>query len=383
MIRIVHTSDVHLDTSFVASGMPASYGNKRRQGLRDVFHSIVRRAAEWPADAMLIAGDLFEWDRMAPDTPAFLKAEFESLAPVPVFIAPGNHDPAAPNSPYVTESWPGNVVVFCSPRWSAHPLASVPLTVHGFGFDGPDISCNPFGALRVPQDGRVHVAVAHGSEKSHQPSQKTAYAPFAATEAAAEGLAYLALGHFHAMTPIVGDFATRMYYSGAPEGLGFGDAGLHGYLEVEIEGDAARVRPVTSGRVVWATHEMDCSQYTNTQQVIEAVRALRRCDEGAQAVRIVLKGVCPPAWQGRTAVLYDAVAGEFDYLDLVDETEPLEDYESLAREDTSLGAFVRRINEEIRDTPDESRRCLLLRAREVGLAAYRGRDLSIRGCTGE
>ena len=36
------------------------FGNRRRQSLRDVFSAILRRAKEWPADAVLIAGDLFE-----------------------------------------------------------------------------------------------------------------------------------------------------------------------------------------------------------------------------------------------------------------------------------------------------------------------------------
>jgi len=160
-MRLVHTADIHLDASFAGTGMPAAFGNRRRQSLRDVFRSIVSRAGEWPADALLIAGDLFEQERVTKDTVAFLIGEFWSIAHVPVFIAPGNHDPYTPDSPYACEEWPENVHVFDQPVWQACSLADRPLVVHGFAFDGPDISSSPFGKLAVPDDGRVHVAVAH------------------------------------------------------------------------------------------------------------------------------------------------------------------------------------------------------------------------------
>ena len=150
-MRIIHTSDVHLDASFAGAGMPPDFGNRRRQSLRDVFRDIVARAAAWPADVLLIAGDLFEAERVTRDTVAFLKSEFESLAPIPVFVAPGNHDPYVQSCPYSTDSWPGNVVIFREPTWAEHVIEETLWTVHGFGFDGADVSRNPFGNLQIPR----------------------------------------------------------------------------------------------------------------------------------------------------------------------------------------------------------------------------------------
>lgn len=62
--------------------------------------------------------------------------------------------------------------IFRTASWTEETLKNVPLTVHGFAFDGPDISRNPFHELRVADDGRIHVAVAHGSERGHQPAGK-------------------------------------------------------------------------------------------------------------------------------------------------------------------------------------------------------------------
>jgi DNA repair exonuclease SbcCD nuclease subunit len=377
--RLVHTSDVHLDACFAAPGMPPGFGNQRRQSLRDVFHRIVVRAGEWPADALLIGGDLFELERVTRDTVAFLRREFERIPNVPVFICAGNHDPATPESPYVRESWPGNVTIFGKPVWESRPLERLPLTIHGFGFDGPDVSVNPFGSLEVPQDNRTHVAVAHGSERGHQPPGKDSYAPFDANEAAPEGLAYLALGHFHAVTHIETSSSSCVYYSGAPEGLAFSETGQRHYLEVEIDEEGVRVNRTPSSNMVYGANAIDCSSFDTTQQLVDEIRSLPDAKGTDLIARITLTGTCGSAVREGLDAVYDAVAPQFAFLELVDETTPGEDYETLAHEPTSLGAFLERLNEAVSDAPDEDRRAVLLRARTIGLAAYRGHELPIPG----
>lgn len=378
-MRLIHTSDIHLDASFAAAGLPVRFGARRRQSLRDVTQAVVRRAGAWPADALLIAGDLFEHDRVSLDTLAFLRGEFKSIPHVPIFIGPGNHDPYMPDSPYATAPWPENVTIFTSPEWTAHALEKLPLTIHGFAFDGPDISSNPFGRLVAPRDGRIHVAVAHGSESSYVPSEKTAYAPFRAADAAPEGLAYLALGHYHGMRRITGNFATQMYYSGAPEGHNFGETGVHHYLEVDIDASGARVTPVPSSRAVYAAHVIDCSGFSSAQELVNAIRALPREADAAQIARITIVGACDDTCRAELNAAYDAVAGDYEYLRLVDATEPVEDLASLAQENTSLGAFVGILNNELRDGAGSPRQRMLQRARAIGISAYRGRPLTVPG----
>ena len=130
-MKLIHTADIHLDASFAASGLPLGFGNRRRQALRRVFERILTRAQAWPADAVLIAGDLYDHRRISRDTIAFLREQFERIRPIPILIAPGNRDPFTPASPYASEAWPANVFIFGEPRWTAHELHHVPLTVHG------------------------------------------------------------------------------------------------------------------------------------------------------------------------------------------------------------------------------------------------------------
>jgi len=376
-MKIIHTADIHLDAGYAAAGLPASFANRRRQGLREVFRVIVARAGEVQADALLIAGDLFDLARVTRDTVAFLQARFESIAHVPVFIAPGNHDPCMPGSPYLTEPWPPNVHIFKQPEWTSAPAPGRRLVVHGFAFDGWDISHNPFGSLAIEDDGAAHVAVAHGSERQHQPPDGQLYAPFDAPAAAALRLSYLALGHFHNAIEIPAN-GTCMYYSGAPEGHDFSETGPHYYLEVELAEDGVRVTRVPSAQIIYETRAVDCSNAASSQDLIDRLRGLARTDVKL-AARVTLCGSCPLSLIGELPAVKDAVAGEFEYLDLIDSTSPLEDYNELACDSTSLGEFVTRLNQAILDAPDTARRAMLERAREVGLAAYRGQRIGIRG----
>ena len=380
-MRLIHTSDLHLDICLKTSGMPASFGNRRRQSLRDVFHAIVERAGAWPADGLLIAGDLFEHDRVSRDTIHFLISEFKSIPEVPVFIAPGNHDPFTPDSPYATETWPKNVFIFSKPQWSGYSVSDGAMTVHGFGFDGPKPSHNPFGELRVSRQerGEVHVAVAHGSERGHQPPDKDEYAPFDAGNAATEGLDYLALGHFHSVTPIEGDFHTTIYYSGAPEGHSLRETGMHHYLEVEIKKGKTRVTPVPSSRIVYSSRRLECDGFESAQDVIEAIRKISQEEDVRQIARIIYTGSLHPAVHDEMGLVQDAASMDFEHLYLVDNTMPIEDYEELAREDTGLGAFVRTLNEEIAEAADGVQRQRSERARHLGVAAFRGREVEIMG----
>ena len=78
-------------------------------------------------------------------------------------------------------------------------------------------------------------------------------------------------------------------------------------------------------------------------------------------------------------LVYDAAAMDFEHLYIIDKTSPTDDYDELAREDTSLGAFVRRLNKDIDATKDEAERQRVDRARALGVAAFRGREVEIIG----
>lgn len=377
-IRLLHTADIHLDASFAAGGFAASFGPRRRQRLRDVLTTAVTRAADWPADALLIAGDLFDADRVTQDTVDFLRRLFESVAPLPIVIAPGNHDPFTPGSRYATTAWPDNVRIFDEPTWQAVEIGDA-LTVHGFAFDGPDVSSNPFGSLTLPDNGRIHVAVAHGAERGCLPEGQKLYAPFSASESVPHGLRYLALGHYHGVKRIDVPTDTEVWYSGAPEGHGFDETGMRHWLEVEIDDDRTRVTQVESAQTIYTRTQVECGELKTSQDVVDAIRAVRTDPNRGYIAKIILRGTAATGWRTGLAGIRESVESEFEALLLEDCTVAEEAFETLAQDSTSLGLFVRRMNDAISTEADPGQRRLYERSRELGLAAYRGEQPPIAG----
>jgi len=385
-MKLIHTADIHLDACFAGAGMPPGFGAKRRHQLRETFAAVLRHAWTCGAEAVLIAGDLYEQDRVSRDTLAFLREQFERLAPLPILITPGNSDPYTEDSPWFIEEWPANVHIFTKPGWTAWQCPGAPLTVHGFACTGEAVPDDLFSRLRVPRDGRMHVALAHGAERSCLTPNDAPHAPFDLFAVAQPGLHYLALGHLRRMIAVRQDQGFQAWYSGPPEGHGFDEPGPMNLLEVEIippEGNnlsaTVLVAPQQSSKLVYASAETDCAGLRDISALAAAVGERLAQPDAAVIARAVLTGAASPELRDAIPELAGMVEGRFEAFCVEDRTRPDDDFEEIGREDTALGEFVRQLTEERDAAIDPGRRAVLDRAREVGLAAFVGREPPVRG----
>ena len=111
MTTILHTADVHLDRAYSGAGMSPTIASARRQELRDGFRRFIDLALEIGADAVTIGGDLYEHERVTPDTANFIRQQLERLGDVPALLAPGNHHPYVPDPVYHPLTWPPPVPI--------------------------------------------------------------------------------------------------------------------------------------------------------------------------------------------------------------------------------------------------------------------------------
>ena len=236
-VKLGLVADVHLDQAFAWAG--PDVGRRLRQAVRDALRTAVTTAADAGIDAFCIAGDLFEDDRYAPDTPEFLRHLFAGLAPTPVLLAPGNHVPAGSASPYATVGWTPNVHVFMKPELSALRLTDG-FTIWSAGHDRPAYTPGFFdGAFRVTGGG-VHVALFHGAERGalhFQEEGKIAHAPFDEEQIAAAGLAHAFAGHYHQPRA-----TALLTYPGNLEHLTFGETGERGLVIATVAADGSVTR---------------------------------------------------------------------------------------------------------------------------------------------
>jgi DNA repair exonuclease SbcCD nuclease subunit len=367
-VRLVLFADVHLDAPFAWAD--ADVARRRRQALRDAVARVVDLTAEVDADALLCAGDLYEHERLAPDTGPFLRQRFAE-AGCPVLVSPGNHDWYGRESLYATVRWPDHVHVFTGSRLGPAPLGGH-VTVWGAAHRAPSGTGDVVAGSRAEGAG-IHLALVHASERAGLPGEargKQVHAPFDEEAVPAAGFAHALCGHYH--RPRAGAWHT---YPGNPEPLTFGEDGRRGPVVVDVEPDGT-VRREWREVAGTAWHEVEVD-VTGCETVDACVARARAAVAGRRGVvRLTVGGELPPQvpLEPRRDLTPAALgAGGDDAPEAVvvrvGELHPAIDVEETAAERTVAGQFVR----DVRADPslDERTRQRVL---TVGLRALAGRE---------
>jgi DNA repair exonuclease SbcCD nuclease subunit len=378
-VRFIHTSDVHLDTSFSGSGFPSRLGDRKREAIRGTFRNVLEEARTGGVDFILIAGDLFEAERVTPDTVEFLKQQFSSLDPIPIFISPGNHDPFTNGSPYKEESWPRNVHIFDREEFQPVELSSLGIRVMGFGFTHAQIEDRIFQKLNALPGDLTNIVLAHGSDLSGVPTGKARHAPFGVEEIAGKNIAYCALGHYHQQHSISNQFdAAQIWYAGIPEGRGWDEEGPCGYILGEIIDGALKVESRVCSQYTLNSLTIDCDSFLTREQIVEAILQHQgTLFDPKTILRIRLAGSVDPKLDLSISELEERLAGGVLFIQFIDQTHPALDFESIAQEKTLRGRFVRILNDRISAASQEERETLE-RARLYGVQALSGREVRFR-----
>ena len=312
----------------------------------------------------MCGGDLYEHDRFASDTGAFLRNAFAMLDRTRVFVAPGNHDWYGPQSLYRSMDWSQNVHVFSEPRLTPVGLADG-LTLWGSAHRSP---ANTPGFLdngfQVDRDG-IHLALFHGSERAwftEQETGKQPHAPFDASQIQSAGLHHALLGHFH--RPKDHEWFT---YPGNPDPLAFGEDGKRGAVVVTVQPDGSVVRE----RVAVAVSEVhnldvDVSGAESQQDIRDRVHETAKELQGS--ARVALIGELGPNIDIRLAD-FSTLESSLDSLVVtMGDLHVAHDVDLIAEEQTVRGEFVRSVFDQ--NLPDDDKRRILF----TGLRALDGRD---------
>ena len=328
---------------------------------------IVDLTHEQNADALFCGGDLYEHDYFSPDTAEFLKETFASLDPIPVYIAPGNHDWYGPQSLYAQVNWSENVHIFQEATLRGVRLGDG-LWLWGAAHLGPANTGNFLDGFHVEKSG-IHIALFHGAERSwfiEQGEGKQPHAAFDACQIESAGLAHAFLGHYH--RPKDAEFHT---YPGNPDPLAFGEDGLRGAIVATIspEGHISRTRHTVA---VTEVHdlELDVTGLTSQQQILAQLEAEASPLSGF--ARLTVRGEIASTIDIHEGDLRTRLEG-FSAVQIVfGDLRPTYDMDSISQERTVRGQFVRDVLDS--DLPEDEKRRVVV----TGLRALDGRtDLKV------
>ncbi|MGE0214943.1 metallophosphoesterase family protein [Mycolicibacterium sp.] len=223
-MRFLHTADWQLGMTrhFLSAEAQPRYSAARRAAVA----ALGPLAAEAGAEFVVVAGDVFEHNQLAPREVSQALEAMRGIG-VPVYLLPGNHDPLDAASVYTsalfTAERPDNVVVLDRP--GAHRVRpGLELVAAPWYSKAPTTDLVGEVLDGLPGDGVTRVVVGHGAVDILVPDKdRASLIRLAALEAAiARGAVhYVALGDKHSRLDV--GAGGRIWYSGSPEVTNYDD----------------------------------------------------------------------------------------------------------------------------------------------------------------
>ncbi|MGB9303190.1 MAG: exonuclease SbcCD subunit D, partial [Mycobacterium sp.] len=315
-MRFLHTADWQLGMTrhFLAGDAQPRYSAARR----DAVAGLGALAAEVGAEFIVVAGDVFEHNQLAPQVIGQSLEAMRAIG-IPVYLLPGNHDPLDASSVYTgalfTAECPDNVVVLDRPGiHEVRPGLQIVAAPWRSKAPTTDLVAEVLDGLSA--DDTTRILVAHGGVDVLDPDRdKPSLIRLAALEdALARGaIHYVALGDKHSLTQV--GSSGRVWYSGSPEVTNFDDVESDpGHvLVVDIdESVTAQPRHVGHWRFVTLRREVD-----NNREIADLDLNLDQMTEKDRTVvRLALTGSLSVTERAALDACLDKYARLFAWLGL-------------------------------------------------------------------
>lgn len=202
-LTIAHTSDVHLTDG------------EEGLGVRAAFTRVVDAVIDRRADLFLIAGDLFDHNRIQGDVIDFVYRELARVD-CPTVIISGNHDNSEEGAVLGRMDFAragAHVTLIDEADGRVLTFPDLHATVWGRCMEDHHPSHRPMAGSPSRTRDLWHIGMAHGFYSEDAKADRSSL--ISADDIAASGFDYLALGHVHVHRPLHHG-TTRACYPGAP-----------------------------------------------------------------------------------------------------------------------------------------------------------------------
>lgn len=218
-IRIIHTADIHLGAAHLREYDPAKIGEFNDRA-HHALKALVDISTQAKTDLILIAGDLFDHNRVDTSTLEFALRELRR-AIVPVLILPGNHDCLVADSVYRRVCFPElapNVRIFTACEGERFSFPELDLAVWGKPIINYEGDIRPMAGIPPRSGERWQIAVAHGCYVDAQPRSFHSF-QIDEEEIVKSCRDYIALGHWPSFRCVC-NIPVKAFYSGSASETG-------------------------------------------------------------------------------------------------------------------------------------------------------------------
>jgi DNA repair exonuclease SbcCD nuclease subunit len=368
MVKLLHTADIHLGGEFAFLG---DRGKEYRTQLLATFDKIIDMAIAEKVSLFLIAGDLFNTNRVHGVVVGKVLAAFKKLdgEGIRVCILPGTHDVYNDESIYRFVSFPPNVTVL-TPENNHHIYHDLDATVYGRAFDGKTYSGSPLKGLSLVSETKLHIGMAHCSIKIPEKVERETML-LDRSEIANSGFDYMALGHWHSFHDY-SQGSTKAFYCGSPEPISMDQEGAGNVVLVTVQGKGdVTVTPCRVGSKQFDGLHINIGLVNETADIVKFIEARANPD---LILKVTLEGLCSTGLNPNSKELEDSLGKQFFCLRVMDKWQPKLDEVTTDNfpEETVTGKFIKLMRDKIALASNEEDKELSKEALKLGFALLRG-----------
>ena len=357
-MKILHCADLHLDSKMEALSPEKS--KIRRSEILDTFERIVKYAADSGVRAVIIAGDMFDTDRVTKKTRERVLGAIADAKSVDFLYLTGNHD----DKSFLLETeLPENFKVF-GRSWTCFKYGDVNVcgrvidrqNADSF-YDGLDLSADDF-----------NIVVLHGQIAGYK--SKNHAELISLPRLKDRNIDYLALGHVHEFVSGKLDERGTYAYSGCPEGRGFDETGTKGIVVLDIDGKKANIEfvPFSKRELIEENFsvEGETSFYDTAKKI---VKMLSEKYSSGSIVKVIMKGGHRTDYAVDKEVLVKLLSEAFFFAKVYDRTELIINENDYETDKSVRGEFVRAVMESDMENLTKSRVIM------CGINALKGEEI--------
>ena len=354
-MKFLHTSDIHIDSPLTSRLSTDKVRQRRRELLRN-FGRLVGSAREAGAEAIIIAGDLFDSEKLSRKAIDTAFDIIENAKDMTFFYLQGNHEGEAFLSS--GRALPENLKTF-GKDWTYYQLGEVIVAGRS------EIREGMFDSLTLPEDTK-NILILHGEIRDKSASPES----IGLKEAAGRNIDYLALGHYHSYSSEAIDDRGIAVYSGTPEGRGFDEVGDKGFILIDTDG--TKIKYDFKSFALRRLHilQVDVTDMIKTAELNEAVEIGLRAIPHSDMVRVELIGrYSPSLWKDSDSLVRD-FADRFYYFEVKDSSRIAINPDEYRFDKSLKGEFIRTVIADESLNVEEKERIIA-----CGINALMGEDL--------
>lgn len=357
-MKILHCADLHMDSP-METHMTREQAAKRNAEILMSFQRMTEYAENENVRVVLIAGDLFDGERVTRRTVEGVLDAVRRTPQIDYLYVSGNHDDQT--NAFVDQEIPENFKRFTD-KWNTIKYRDVAVS-------GIEITKNNASTLyeQLPaQKSRVNIVMLHG-----QISSACEVDQVNLNLLKGKNINYLALGHIHTYSCEQLDCDGIYCYPGCLEGRGFDECGEKGFVVLDTDGRKIMPSfiPFSSRKLHRVT--VDITGAATNSAVHQAMKRASQNIDKKDMVEFILTGAADPSARIAKKYLYNLMEDDFFFVKIKDETKLILDPKDYENDISLKGEFIRLV---MASDAGEADKIKIIR---TGLEALAGEEITV------